>query len=74
MILPEGSVLVSSLLVVEYMAPDGHLYTESEAYDTAGEELDFAKTLELLEFAKAKAVAPMLAQLVARFCMEDNGD
>lgn len=74
MMLPPDSVMVSNLLVVEYMAADGELYTESEAYDTAGEELDFAKTLELLEFAKAKAVAPMLAQLVARFYMEDSGE
>jgi hypothetical protein len=64
--------MVSTLLVVEYMAPDGELHTESEAYDSAGQELDLATTLELLEYAKAKAVAPMLAQQVARFCMEDN--
>lgn len=74
MILPPDSILVSDLRVVEFMASDGELFTECEAYDSAGEQLGLAKALELLEFARAKAVAPMLARQVARFCLEDSGD
>lgn len=74
MILPDGAVMLNNLLVVEYMAPDGHIYIESESYDTANEDIELPKVLELLEFVKAKAVAPMLAQLVAHYCLESSGE
>lgn len=71
MLLPDGSVMLSNVLIVEYMAEDGNIYTESECYDSAGEELGLPKLLELLEFARGKGVAPMLAQLVGFYLLED---
>jgi hypothetical protein len=74
MILPKGSVRVATITVVEYMTKDGEIFTESEAFDTANEELALGKTLELLEVARAKAIAPTLAHEVAQYCLEDTAD
>lgn len=63
--------MISNLLVVEYMTPDGEILVDVECYDTAGETLEMGKFLELLEVAKAKALAPMWAQRVAQFCLEN---
>ena len=72
--LPSGAIIVSSLLVVEYMDADGEIYIESEATGSDAEELEFSKLLELLEHAKINAVAPYLAQAVASYCMEDDDE
>jgi len=64
--------MVSHLLVVEYMTPEGELVIESESHGSDNEELEFGKLLQLLEHAKIEAVAPYLAYAVAQYCVEEN--
>lgn len=65
--IPAGAVITGHLIVVEYMDSDGGFHLKSECFATGNEELPFGKTLELIEYAKVRAIAPILAEAVSGY-------
>ncbi|QRY51773.1 hypothetical protein [Mycolicibacterium septicum] len=52
------------LEIVEYMDTDGGIYRVDFSRDSAGQELDHGKLLELCSYAQMMAEAPIMADLV----------
>jgi len=70
--IPGEAVITGHLLVVEYLDSDGSFHFSSECFGTGKEDLPLSKFLELIEYAKARALAPLMAEAVAEYYEENN--
>lgn len=70
--IPGEAVLTGHLLVVEYLDADGSFHFSSECFGTGKEDLPLSKFLELIEYAKARALAPLMAEAVAEYYEEND--
>lgn len=63
--LGDGDVILRELRILEVLsAEDGEIYKIDWSNDGSGNPLEMADVLELAEFAKAMATAPLVADLV----------
>lgn len=63
--IPADAVMTGHLLVVEYLDTDGKFYLKSETAGTGDQTIPLSKALEFIEYAKVKALAPMIADIVS---------
>ena len=63
-ILPEGSILMNVLQVVEFMDESGEVWKMDLSQSLDGGEMALGKSLELIEWARALASSSMVADLV----------
>jgi hypothetical protein len=70
--IPEDATITSVLHIVEWMDSSGEIFKSDFSRDGADEELDYAKVLELAEFAKMIYQAPFLVDLVRQFVFGDD--
>jgi len=70
--IPGGAIVTGHLLVAEYLDTDGSYHFSSECFGTGKEKLALNKFLELIEYAKARALAPMIAEAVADYYEEND--
>lgn len=75
---PENAVILSKLLVIEYLDPsDGTIYKLDLSCDGSGEELAADKYFSLAEWARLMGATPLIADMVGQFLFgeeEDGGD
>jgi len=70
--IPGGAIITGHLVVVEYLDTDGAFHFSSECFGTGKDKLPLNKFLELIEYAKARALAPMIAEAVADYYEEND--
>ena len=69
-----NGVILRELHIVEYMdESDGEIYKVDFSHDGTGNDLPLEGVIALAEWAKAVAMAPMIADLVFQF-MNDDGE
>lgn len=70
----EGVMIVSELRIVKHMNPDGSIVTTDMSNDGGEGQLEPAQYFEMAEWARAFALAPMVASIIAAECFEDDED
>lgn len=73
-IISENEIMVAELRIVQSLDKDGqiHVYDMSRSSDNS--ELEPSKTLELLEWARASVLAPMVWGMMQAFEEEEEED
>lgn len=79
--LPEKAVLLNQVHIVEYLGEDGEILRHQMCATSDESEMDVERVLLLLEWCKAKQLAPMIAEIIADDiradaceCESDEGD
>jgi len=73
--IPEGAVVLNVLHIVEYLDPkDGDLYKLDLSTGGDGDDLPISKYLELCEWGRMIAVAPIVADMVRDYVFGDDDD
>ena len=63
---PPDAVILRRLELIEFVDPrDDEVYRMDLSHDASGCELDLADTIEMLEWARMIATAPMIASMAA---------
>ncbi|AEJ92224.1 hypothetical protein SEA_YEET_161 [Mycobacterium phage Yeet] len=62
--IPEGAVVMNVLTVVEYMTEDGEIWKGDFSHDSAGNEMDHGKLLELCEWARMIRSMSIMADMI----------
>lgn len=72
--LDENEILVAELRIMQTLDSEGqiHVYDCSQSND--GSELEPAKALELLEWARASVLAPMVWGMMNAFAVSEDED
>ena len=72
-VLSQAEIMIAELRIVQSLDADGdiHVYDVSQSND--GSELEPAKALELIEWARASVLAPMVYAMMQAFG-DDGGD
>lgn len=65
---------LNELRVIEYMDADGEIRVVDLSQDNAGGEINPAKQLELIEWARASVTAPMVLAMVQALAIDDEDD
>jgi hypothetical protein len=71
-VVSDHEIMIAELRIVQSLDADGdiHVYDASQSND--GSEIEPAKALELIEWARASVLAPMVFQMMRAF--EDSGE
>jgi hypothetical protein len=71
-VVSDNEIMIAELRIVQSLDADGdiHVYDASQSSD--GTEIEPAKALELIEWARASVLAPMVFQMMRAF--EDSGE
>lgn len=71
-VLDEQEILIAELRIVQSLDANGdiHVYDASQSNDGSG--IEPSKALELIEWARASVLAPMVFQMMRAF--EDSGE
>ena len=73
--IPDGAIVTNTLQVVEYIHPEtGEIWRVDMSHDSADDELDHGKLLELCEWARMMREAPILADMVCSFLHGDDDE
>lgn len=72
--IPEDSIILNVLRVVEYMVPDGRIFKQDLSYSSDGEDLDTGKASELVMFASVVASFPLLADMLHDYVYGEEGE
>lgn len=63
----ENEILVGELRIVQSLDSDGNIHVYDISQSSDGTELEPAKALELLEWARASVLAPMVYNMMQAF-------
>jgi hypothetical protein len=71
-VISDQEIMIAELRIVQSLDANGdiHVYDVSQSND--GSEIEPAKALELIEWARASVLAPMVYQMMRAF--EDSGE
>ena len=73
--IPDNAVVLNTLNIVEYLDPeDGDIYKVDLSYGSDGDDLPTGKYLELAEWARMIASAPILADMIHDYVFGDDDD
>lgn len=77
-LIPENSVILNVVRVVEYMDEDGVIQKQDLSYGSDGEEVPVGKALELVEWCRAFTLSgmymEMLTELIHDACSDEDED
>lgn len=75
-ILSEHEIMVAELRIVQSLDSDGQIHVYDMSRSNDGSELEPSKALELLEWARASVLAPMVYGMMQAFgeSEEDYGE
>lgn len=75
-ILSEHEIMVAELRIVQSLDSDGQIHVYDMSRSNDGSELEPSKALELLEWARASVLAPMVYSMMQAFgeSEEDYGE
>lgn len=69
---PQDAVVLRELHIMEYMDAEGEIWKVDLSHNGSDGELPLGDVLELAEWAKAVATAPMIADIVHSFLTRDD--
>lgn len=73
--LPKSCVLLNRIEIIEYLGEDGEIQKFEVSETSDGSEMPLDRALLLLEWCKAKHLAPMIAGIIAEdICDFDDED
>ncbi len=71
---PQDAVVLRELHILEYMDGEGEIWKVDLSHNGSDGDLPLGDVLELAEWAKAVATAPMIADLVHSFIQAGEDD
>jgi hypothetical protein len=71
-LIPEGSVVLNVLRIVEYMVPSGEIFRHDLSYSSDGEDLDPGSASQLIAWAQAFNIFPMIAPMIHDYVYGDE--
>lgn len=69
-----GPVFLAELKITKFLGPDGSIQVYDASCDNSGEEIDPSVALELIEWARASVLAPMVWSMMRQFDEEDEDE
>jgi hypothetical protein len=71
-VVSEHEIMIAELRIVQSLDADGNIHVYDVSQSNDGSEIEPAKALELIEWARASVLAPMVYQMMRVF--EDSGE
>lgn len=72
--LPDKAVLLNQIHIVEYLGEDAEIQQYAVCLTSDDSEMELERVLYLLEWCKAKQLAPMIAGIIAEDICEGCGE
>jgi hypothetical protein len=72
--IPDNAVVLNVLHIVEYLDPDGDIYKLDISVGGDGDDLPTGKYMELAEWARMIATAPIIAEMVHDYVFGSDDD
>lgn len=70
----ENEILIAELRIIQSMDSEGNIHVYDVSQSNDGSELEPAKQLELLEWARASVLAPMVYGMMEAFGEDEDDD
>lgn len=73
-VLDDSELLIAELRVIQALDADGNIHVYDVSQSSDGSDLEPAKALELIEWARAAVLAPMVYSMIQAFGEAVEGD
>lgn len=73
-VLDEQEILIAELRIVQSLDAEGNIHVYDVSQSNDGSEIEPSKALELIEWARASVLAPMVYSMMKNFSDQEDED